>query len=320
MKAGIAGAVSLRSSISVASSATFLLNGFSQSVGSLAGAGNVTDNTGTNITLAIGGDNNSPTFSGVLSNTTAATTGFITQLTKAGTGSQTLSTSTGAIWANTGIGGGYDLAGPNSGTIPTVAVDGGKLILDLTHATGQTNLINPYYALQLGGGTLTLNEAASSSGTSQTFNGTTVSGGSAVVVATNGNTSSTGFKLGAITRSAGGTADFTPGSATTGNINTTNAASSFLGGWATVAGTNWAGVNGSGNIVALTSAGGSYTNDTWSSGLNTTVTQNDAIAGQTTASLRFNAAGPAAGGFSVTLSGANAISSGGILVTSFCGS
>ena len=185
--------------------------------------------------------------------------------------------------------------------------------MDLSHATTQVNLVNPFYTLQLGGGTISLNEAASSSGTSQAFHGTAVnSGGSAVVVTSNGNSSSTGFQLGAITRAMGGTADFTPGSATTGNINTTNAATTFVGGWATVAGTNWAGINGSGNIVPLTSAGGSYTNDTWGALSNTNVTQNDSISGQTTNSLRFNAAGPSAGGLTVSLGGANTLSSGGI--------
>ena len=140
-----------------------------------------------------------------------------------------------------------------------------------------------------------------------------------MAVSTNGNTSGTGFLLGAITRATGGTVDFTPGSATTGNINTTNSATPFLGGWATVAGTNWAGIAAGGNIVALTSAGGSYTNDAWSSVNNTTVTQNDSISGQTTNSLRFNAAGPTAGGFSTTLSGTNTITSGGILVTAAAG-
>ena len=52
---------------------------------------------------------------------------------------------------------------------------------------------------------------------------------------------------------------------------------------------------------------------------NTNVTQNDSITGQTTKSLRFNAAEPISGGFSVTLSGANTISGGGILVTSAAG-
>ena len=311
--------ISRFSSVSVASSATFLLNGFSQSIGSLAGAGSVTDNasTGTNISLTIGSDNASPTFSGVLSNTTAANTDIIALLTKSGSGNQTFSTATGAVWTATGAGGGYDLAGPSSGPLPSVIVNGGTLTLDLSHATTQTNLINPYYALQLSGGTIALNEAASSSGSSQTFNSTmALSGGSAVVVDSDGNTSATGFILGSISRGAGGTVDFTPGSATTGNINTTNAATSFVGGWATVAGTNWAGINGSGNIVPLTSAGGSYANDTWSGANNTTVTVNSSPAsGSTTNSLRFNAAGPSSGGLSVTLSGANTITSGGILVT-----
>ena len=100
-----------------------------------------------------------------------------------------------------------------------------------------------------------------------------------------------------------------------GKINTTNAPTSFFGGWATVVGTDWAGVNSSGNIVPLTAAGGKYTNDVWSSGANTTVTQNDSITNQTTNSLRFNSPGAGPGGLTVALSGSDVIASGGILIT-----
>ncbi len=318
LELGIANAISRFSGVSVASTATFWLNGFSQSIGSLAGAGSVTNNasTGTNISLTIGSDNTSPTLSGVLSNTTGGNTDIIATLTKVGTGNQTFSTPNSASWPTTGNGGGYDLAGPASGTVPVVAIVGGAVTIDLSHAATLTNLVNPYYALQLGGGTIALVEPSGNNPTSQAFNGTTVnSGASAVVVTTNGNTGSTGFNLGAIARNAGGTADFTPGSASTGNIHTSNAATSFLGGWATVAGTDWAGINGSGNIVPLTSAGGTYSNDLWTGG-NTTVTASSSpLSGSTTNSLRFNAAGPNSGGFVVTLAGGNTITSGGILVT-----
>ncbi len=89
-----------------------------------------------------------------------------------------------------------------------------------------------------------------------------------------------------------------------------NGTGSILGGWATINGTDWATIS-SHTIAALSPS--SYTNDTWGSGLNTTVTQPDSpSSGSTTNSLRFNAA-PAVN--TVTLAGLNTISSGGILVT-----
>ncbi len=63
------------------------LNGFSNSVGSLAGTGNVTNSGGTAATLTTGADNTSTTFSGVLQDGTTASLG----LTKVGTGGLILS-------------------------------------------------------------------------------------------------------------------------------------------------------------------------------------------------------------------------------------
>ena len=53
------------SAVSVVSTSTFDLNGFNQSVGSISGAGTIT-NTGGAATLTTGGDNTSTTFSGQL--------------------------------------------------------------------------------------------------------------------------------------------------------------------------------------------------------------------------------------------------------------
>ena len=203
--------------------------------------------------------------------------------------------------------------GPSSGSA-TFNVSGGTLTIDLSHATTQTNLVNPFYALQLGGGTIALNESASSGGSLQTFNGLTLNkGGSAVVVSTNGNTSATGFALGAITRNTGSTLDFTPGGASTGSITTStiNGSGGILGGWATVAGTNWAvtGASGTNPVTPLSS----YTANAWASGNNTDITTSATYSG-TTNSVRFNSAGD-----TVTLSGASTLTSGGILVTSGAG-
>ncbi len=225
LEAGIANTISRFSSVSVAASATFLLNGFNQSVGSLAGAGSVANNTTTAVTLTVGSDNTNQTLSGVLSNNGVNNNGSVS-LIKVGTGNQILTTPGGATWASTGNGGGYDLAGITSGSA-SVAVVGGTLTIDLSHSNTLTNLINPFYSLQLGGGSITLVQPSGNSATSQSFNGTTVSsGGSAVSITTNGNTNTSGFALGAITRSPGGTVDFSPGPGATGSITTGTANSS----------------------------------------------------------------------------------------------
>ena len=94
LRLGAANRLADTSAVTVAGGATFNLNNFAETVGSLAGAGNVTLGTGT---LTTGGNNTSTTYSGVMSGTGG--------LTKAGTGTLTLSganTYTGATNVNVG--------------------------------------------------------------------------------------------------------------------------------------------------------------------------------------------------------------------------
>src|SRR5206468_1104794 len=79
LAAGAINTLPSQTALTVATGATFDLNNFSQSIGSLAGAGSVTLGTGTLIT---GNDNTSTDFSGVISG--------LFGLTKVGTGMQTL--------------------------------------------------------------------------------------------------------------------------------------------------------------------------------------------------------------------------------------
>jgi outer membrane autotransporter protein len=107
LRAGMANTLPSQTALSVTAGATFDLNNFAQSIGSLAGAGSVTLGTGA---LTTGNDNTSTDFSGVISG--------LGGLTKVGTGTQILS-------------------GNNTYTGATT-VNGGSLIVDGSIASAQT--------------------------------------------------------------------------------------------------------------------------------------------------------------------------------------
>ncbi|HLG04977.1 MAG TPA: autotransporter-associated beta strand repeat-containing protein, partial [Gemmatimonadales bacterium] len=81
LRLGVANGIGSTSTVTVASGATFDLNGFGDVVGSLAGAGLVTSGAAGAVTLSAGSDNSSTTFSGVIEDGSGAVA-----LTKAGTG------------------------------------------------------------------------------------------------------------------------------------------------------------------------------------------------------------------------------------------
>lgn len=103
LRAGGTTGFSASSAHVIASGGILRLNGFNNTIGSLAGAGTVENNTSTNITLTAGGDNTTTTFSGVLQNGGTGTLG----LTKTGTGGLVLSgsasTMTGVVTVNGGV-------------------------------------------------------------------------------------------------------------------------------------------------------------------------------------------------------------------------
>lgn len=157
-----------------------------------------------------------------------------------------------------------------------VFVNAGSLTLDFNLSTAPTsNIVGSGNALTVGPGSVITNGKSANS-VSQTFASTKLDGGAASFSITNGSTANTRtlVNLGAISRNAGTTVNFTQptgGSNTTVGANngftttTANDASGILGGWATVGGTEWATNNGT-NIVAytgytdLTGAGPTITN------------------------------------------------------------
>lgn len=149
----------------------------------------------------------------------------------------------------------WTLNGANTYT-GTTTLGGGTLALNFSTATPTTNIISASSPLALSSGTLSLIGKASTTN-SQTFASTAVNlGGTNVSLTANPTANPLLLSLGAITRNAGGTVNFTlptgTQSATNGiTTSTANGSGGILGGYATVGGVDWATKSGS-NIVALT--------------------------------------------------------------------
>jgi fibronectin-binding autotransporter adhesin len=201
------------------------------------------------------------------------------------------------------IGGPGGLATAGSGTLvlcssntytgaTNVAI--GTLKLDFSQSGAPpANIVNNQTdssSLVLGGGVLAMQGNANTSN-SQQFNGLAVNpGSSAIVLANSGASNPLLLSLGSISRSPGGTVDFTlPGgtqSANNGITTSTPSINGILGGYATVSGANWAASTGTdGYITAYTAyTGGNLgslaTNATLNispSGAQTAVTTADAF-------------------------------------------
>jgi autotransporter-associated beta strand protein len=267
-----------------------------------AGDGTIVLSAGT-ITLAdadtITVNNASDTINSVLA-------GAGTSLTLAGTGTLTLS------GANTYTG--------------STTVNTGTLKLDFSAAGAPaTNIINSSSALVLGGATVSVTGLASTTN-SQTFNGASILSGASAMAINNSATANPALvALGSISRTVGATINFTQVangtiSSTNGyTTGTTDTATTILGGWATINGTDWAHNNGT-NIVALgsyTTASATVATDNAADiDLNFTSTTNITAAGAITPnSVRFS--GGAAN--TLTLTGTNVIASGGVLNSSTVG-
>ena len=132
LRAGSTTAFGNNVATTVDSGAVLELDGFSNSIGSLAGAGTVENASVTAATLTTGADNTSTTFSGVLQDGTG---GGALSLTKTGSGNQTLSganTYTGSHRINAGT---LEVSGSSSTASYTIA---SGATLNLSNAT-QTN-------------------------------------------------------------------------------------------------------------------------------------------------------------------------------------
>jgi len=213
------------SAVTVASGATLTLNGGSETIGSLAGAGSVVLGYG----LTLGGDNTNTTFSGVISGTNNGInkTGTGT-LTLSGTNTYTGSTtvSAGGLTLHTGnnlsdssavtvasgatltLNGGNETIGSLAGA-GSVALGSNTLTLGDSTSTTYSGVMSGTGALTKSGtGTLTLSGTNTYTGATSVSAGTLVVDGtlasSAVSVANTAKLSGTGTINGAVTLSSGG--------------------------------------------------------------------------------------------------------------------
>ncbi len=216
---------------------TFILGGLSGSTGL-----SLTDAASTAVTLQVGNNNLSTSYTGVLSGSGG--------LTKIGTGTLTLTNAnlySGDTTINPGT---ANSTGANPANPSTLKLD--------FNAAGApvNNILSTSSRLVLGGGQLQM-AGSNSAAVSQTVNGLQVNAGFSQIGVTAGATvNNTALNLGAITRSAGGLVNFTLPTGTQSAVNgittSTNAnANGILGAWATI-GNDWATVvsNGTNNNVA----------------------------------------------------------------------
>lgn len=157
LREGTANVITDTSAVTVATGATYDLNSFSETIGSLAGGGTVTSGAAGALTLTAGGDNTSTLFSGVLQDGSAAIS-----FTKAGTGTLTLTganTYSGATTISGGILTADSISGNALGSTSSITVNsGGTLLLG-----GTNDQINNAATVTLAGGTL--NKGNGSEGT-----------------------------------------------------------------------------------------------------------------------------------------------------------
>ncbi|GAA5123885.1 autotransporter-associated beta strand repeat-containing protein [Luteolibacter yonseiensis] len=208
--------------------------------------------------------------------------------------------------------GGLTLGGANGYTGQT-SIRQGTLTLDFVNAASPaSNIVNPSSTLRLHGGTL-VSAGKAAVNASQTFAGTILDPGASGINTTLGASGTVVTNLGTITRNPGATLSISSivagSSYTAGNANTNG----ILGGYASVAGTDWVTVSG-GNLVPYTGYQTGTDATAWGATDNVTAaaTPTTVLAADSTInSLRFTAATNIAvpGGNSLTLA------SGGLLTT-----
>src|SRR5438034_4834419 len=175
LQLGATNAVGASSAVTVAGGATFDLRGFSDVIGSLAGAGTVTSGAAGAVTLTAGGNNTSTTLSGLLQNGSGTVA-----LTKAGTGTLTLSANN-TYTGTTTVSAGTLLVNGSQGS-SAASLNGGTL--------GGTGTVGAVTSTASGG---TVSPGVAGPGILSSGNVNWSSGSPSFLVQLNGTTAGTGY-------------------------------------------------------------------------------------------------------------------------------
>ncbi|WP_026606988.1 autotransporter domain-containing protein [Methylocapsa acidiphila] len=210
LRAGAANAFSTSSAFTIASGATLNLNSFNQTIGSLAGGGNVALGSAV---LTVGGDNSSTTFSGNISSP------VLGELSKIGTGVLTLTGASVYRGATTVYGGVLDVEGSLTSTVTVEngaslmgsgTIGGLNVVAGGTVAPGNASIgtLNAAGVAFLSGSTYQVEANAAGQADKIAATGAaTLTGGAVQVLAENGNYGST-TKYTILTAAGGVTGEF----------------------------------------------------------------------------------------------------------------
>ncbi|MES2695328.1 MAG: autotransporter-associated beta strand repeat-containing protein [Verrucomicrobiota bacterium] len=240
--------------VTVASGAVFDLVNYSETVGSIAGAGTIRLTGGSNRILTVGGDGTSTTFSGILEETGAGKLSLV----KGGNGTLILSgtnTHDGSLTINAGtvqIGAGGTTGSIGNNATATIALNAANSVLAFNRTDAALSIANPTSGLggvsQIGSGTTTLTGILGHSNTTISagtlvlggtstntiYGTTTISGGTLEIAKTGGDNRGLGSSN--VTISGSGLLKFSGGrnetmgnlTGTGGTIDNTNAAAITL--------------------------------------------------------------------------------------------
>lgn len=291
--------------------------------GSPSGTGTFTIDPGAALTVGTGGagainnganvtDNGTLNFNRTGSYTYTGAVSGTGNVVNVGAGTVTLAGANNYTGTTTVNAGTLVLGGSGASTGGLVAASGTTLTIDYSQTGSSTaNVIGSGAPVTLTAATLNFTGKASTANT-QTLGNVLINSGLSTITPTAGASGSLAVNFGTFSRAAGGYLAVNLAAGVTLKTVAGGGTGGILSGWATTSsGTTWVAVDAGGTMSALSS----FTNDTWSGG-NVDVTANSTqSAGATANSIRFNTANAR----TVTLSGTNTLTTGGILITSNVG-
>ena len=218
LQAGAASTFSSASAFTVGTGTSLDLNGFNQTIGSLAGAGTVTNNGAIAAILTAGGDNTTTTFSGTLKDGPGATLKFV----KSGSGNLTL-TGTNNYTGGTSINGsGVLLLGGGNTTAKIVGTVTNNALFEIVSAdtSGITAIANSGSTTFDTGTSASTAAIANGAGSLLSFTGTSTAANATITTNAGANTQFLGTSTGGSAQfvtNASGIVDFSGTTGPAGN-------------------------------------------------------------------------------------------------------